>query len=59
MPGARYGSAASSHSIGEPVRRGDAERLARNIAKALEIIKEKPFLAIVAFSTIELYWLTS
>jgi len=28
--------------IGEPVRRDDAERLARNIAKALEIIKENP-----------------
>ena len=41
--------------IGEPIRRDNAGKLARNIAKALEIIKEKPLLIIVTSSTIELY----
>ncbi len=41
--------------IGEPVRRDNVERLAENIAKTLEVMKEKPFLAIVTRSTIELY----
>ena len=44
--------------IGEPIRRDNVENLARNIAEALEIIKEKPLLIIVTSSTIELYPLT-
>ncbi len=41
--------------IGEPIKKDNVEKLARNIAKALEIIKEKPLLIIVTSSTIELY----
>ncbi len=44
--------------IAEPVRKDNVENLARNIARALEILKEKPILAIVSSTTIELYPLT-
>jgi predicted nuclease of predicted toxin-antitoxin system len=44
--------------IGEPIRKDNVKKLAKNVAKALEIIKEKPFLVIVTSSTIELYPLT-
>ncbi len=44
--------------IDKPVRGNDIEKLARNIAKALEMMKEKPLLVIVTSSTIELYPLT-
>ncbi len=41
--------------IGEPIRKNNVKKLARNIAKALEIIREKPLLIIVTSRTIELY----
>ena len=41
--------------IAEPVRRDNVEKLARNINKALEALREKPGLAIVTSTTIELY----
>ena len=44
--------------VDEPIRRDNVEKLARNIVKALEIIKKKPLLIIVTSSTIELYPLT-
>lgn len=44
--------------IAEPVRKDNVEKLARNIVKALEIIRNKPSLAIVSSTTIELYPLT-
>ena len=44
--------------IGEPIRRDTVGKLARNIAKALEAIVEKPLLIIVTPRTIELYPLT-
>ncbi len=45
--------------IGEPVRKDNVEKLAKNIVKALETIKEKPFLVIITSDTIESYRLTS
>ncbi|MCD6488529.1 MAG: DUF5615 family PIN-like protein [Desulfurococcales archaeon] len=44
--------------IGEPIRKGNVRKLAENIVRTLEIIKEKPLLATITFSTIELYSLT-
>ena len=44
--------------VGEPIRRDIIEKLARNIVRALEIIREKPLLIIITSSTIELYPLT-
>lgn len=44
--------------IAEPIRKDNVEKLARNIAKTLEVLEEKPILAIVSSSTIELYPLT-
>lgn len=44
--------------IGESVRRDNVEKLVKNIAKALEIIKEKPSLVVVTSISIELYPLT-
>jgi len=44
--------------IGEPVRRDNIEKLARNIINVLEILKEKPILVIVSSTTVELYPLT-
>ncbi|MCE4599611.1 MAG: DUF5615 family PIN-like protein [Desulfurococcales archaeon] len=44
--------------IAEPIRKDNVEKLARNIAKTLEVLEDKPILAIVSSSTIELYPLT-
>jgi predicted nuclease of predicted toxin-antitoxin system len=41
--------------IAEPVRKDNLDKLARNIARALEILEEKPRLIIVTSSTIESY----
>ncbi|BAA81637.1 hypothetical protein APE_2617d [Aeropyrum pernix K1] len=45
--------------IAEPVRKDNLDKLARNIVKALELLKEKPRLIIITSSTIESYPLTS
>jgi len=43
--------------VAEPIRRDNIEKLSRNIAKALEML-EKPILAMITSTTIELYPLT-
>ena len=45
--------------IAEPVRKDNAERLAINIVKALELLERKPLTAIVTSTTIELHPLTA
>jgi len=41
--------------IAEPVRKDNLDKLARNTAKALEILEEKPRLVIITARTIESY----
>ena len=43
---------------GEPARKDNVEKLAKNTVKALGMVKDKPLLAVVTSSTIELYPLT-
>jgi len=48
---ARYGMI----YIAEPVRKDNLDKLARNTAKALEILEKKPSLIIITTNTIESY----
>ena len=57
-PSLRSGARYANIYVGEPIRRDNTEKLARNILKTLEII-EKQVLVRVRSNTIETYLLTS
>ena len=44
--------------IGEPIKKSNVKKLAENVARALNMMKKKPFLVIVTSNIIELYPLT-